>query len=95
MDENFKKTIARNDTLVRITICVGNRVLEVRTKGHKYLTLEDENDIVVRKSDFICPRTLAIGSDKAANDIPKDMIAMLRRENEGLLILSISKQNLS
>ena len=46
----------------------------VRAFGSSRLSLEDAHEIVLRKSDFISPRTLAIRADAAAKDIPRGMI---------------------
>lgn len=63
---------------VRIAIEVGGLRFEAEGVGHKGLTLTHASDIVVRKSRFVCPRTLAVGSDKASDDVPRDMVRLLR-----------------
>ncbi|RLI33421.1 DUF371 domain-containing protein, partial [Candidatus Bathyarchaeota archaeon] len=37
------------------------------------------SDLVVRKSSYICPRTLMIHADKAAADLPRKMVEALKR----------------
>lgn len=54
--------------------------------GHKDLLLSDPTEIVVRKSDFISARTLAINCDFAAKDIPSDMRLRLKEPNTILQI---------
>jgi hypothetical protein len=57
-------------------------------KGKQSLDLEDPREIVLRKSDFTSPRTLAVGCSKSAQDMPREMIKALQiRETNGLLII--------
>lgn len=79
-----------NDSSVKITLYVGKYVFEVNAMGHPSLILTDQKDIVVRKSDYICPRTLAVRSDKAAIDIPRHMVLMLKGgDTKGKMMISI------
>jgi hypothetical protein len=61
-----------------ITVRVGGLVEEVRAKGHPSLSLVHRKDLVVRKSSFICGRTLAILSNKAAADFSRDFVEKLK-----------------
>lgn len=53
---------------VEITIECSGKMALITASGHPGLTL-DANDLVVRKSDWVDPRTLAIGADKSAKDL--------------------------
>ncbi|MEM3383107.1 MAG: DUF371 domain-containing protein [Nitrososphaerales archaeon] len=89
LDDRLKKLINGN-VPIKITIQVGEYVFEAKGMGHPSLTLTDDKDIVVRKSNYICPRTLAIKSDKAAIDIPRYIILMLNNSNtKGKMVISI------
>ena len=57
--------------------------------GHPDLTFSDKHAIIIRKSDFICPRTLMINSNKAACDISIDIVQLMRNPKN---ILTISIQ---
>ena len=50
----------------------------LKGKGHKDLILSHPEDIVIRKSDFVCPRTLAIKCDKASDLLPREMVRLLQ-----------------
>lgn len=63
---------------VLITIEVPQESFLVRAAGSSMLPLEDDHEIVMRKSEFISPRTLAIRADAAAKDIPKKIVESLR-----------------
>ncbi len=60
------------------SIIVNDHVFKVKGKGHKDLILSDPNDIVIRKSNYVCPRTLAVNCDKASDSIPRKLIKILQ-----------------
>ena len=51
-----------------------NATDKIRGYGHHELTLDNPTDMVSRKSDFKCSRTLMINADKAAIDLKKELI---------------------
>ena len=42
------------------------------------LTLSHGHDIVIRKSNFVCPRTLCVLCDTASSDMPRDLVMKLQ-----------------
>lgn len=48
---------------------------------------DDDNEIVIRKSDFISNRTLGIKSDKACIDLKKELINKLKNPDQKIEIL--------
>jgi len=58
---------------------VGGKVETVRGWGHPSLALDHPTDMVVRKSSFLCGRTLAVRADKAARDLSREFVRELRR----------------
>lgn len=75
--DDFKKAI-KSGAAVTITIESGDSVEKVRAFGHPSLTLEHPTDLVVRKSKFICGRTLAIRADKAAAGLSRSFVSKLQ-----------------
>ncbi|MBQ2961656.1 DUF371 domain-containing protein [Methanobrevibacter sp.] len=73
----FKEKLANDDTKVIVELKTPNASDEIEGFGHHDLTLSHPTDIVCRKSDFICSRTLMIKSNKAAIDLNRDLIADL------------------
>ena len=75
------KEAARSEG-ARITIIievpsVGLREI-VMAQGHPGLTFDHPTDLVVRKSDFVCSRTVAVKADKAARDLSRELVRALR-----------------
>ena len=54
--------------------------------GSKNLILTNKTSIVIRKSNFIDDRTIAINADKAACDIRRDIIEELKNPNVKLIL---------
>ena len=75
---------------VRITILVDDHEFTISGKGHPDLILTHAEDIVIRKSDFLCPRTLAIKCDNASDQIPREMIRLLQNpEIKGIFRIDV------
>ncbi len=51
---------------------------QINASGSPKLILTNPTDMVIRKSDYICNRTLAIHADKAANDLPRAFVQKLK-----------------
>ncbi len=51
---------------------------EVVGRGSSRLTFQDSREMVVRKSMFASDRTIMLNADKAAKDIPRKMMVLLR-----------------
>ena len=61
-----------------MTIQLGDKCFKVQGYGHPDLTWEDPADMVARRSEYVCPRTLMIKADYASVDVPRDFVASLR-----------------
>jgi hypothetical protein len=51
---------------------------EIRGYGNPELELSDATAIIIRKSDYICSKTLMINSNKAAWEISREIIKLMR-----------------
>ena len=91
--EKIKSLLQNSKALVNITISVNGLNFKIKGTGHKDLILSHPHDIVIRKSSFLCPRTLAINCDKASHEIPKKMVRMLQDPNtKGIFAIDVSIQ---
>ncbi len=77
LDPRLKRAVVSGKPLL-MTLRAGELVQRVSAWGHHSLILGHPTDIVVRKSRFICGRTLTIGADKAASDLPMKFVETLR-----------------
>jgi hypothetical protein len=70
----LKKMIKKEKTEITFTMETGDQRLIVKGRGHTKLTLKNLSDMVIRKSGFICDRTLMIKANMASIDIPPDFV---------------------
>ena len=78
LPEELKNKLKNPDSKVNFSIKVGDEEFLMEGKGHPDLILSHTEDIVIRKSDFVCPRTLAIKCDKASDLLPRSMVKLLQ-----------------
>jgi hypothetical protein len=71
-------SIKEDNRPVTLRLETENAVDTIRGYGHHKLTLDHPTDMVSRKSDFKCSRTLMINADKAAIDLKTELINDLK-----------------
>lgn len=86
ISDKLKHSLKDDNSSITIDLIVGNMSFIINGLGNSRLLLLSRHDIVIRKSSFICERTMAIQCDKASSDIPREMILSLQNpETMGLL----------
>ncbi len=91
LPDGLKKRLQDPQTTARFSIVVGGQTFSFEGRGHPGLELSHPGDIVIRKSAFTCPRTVAVKSDKASDSLPRDMIRALRDpKTTGSLVIEIA-----
>ena len=78
LGEALKSALRTEGSLVTIRLLVGSEAFSVAAEGLPGLKLTDPRDIVIRKSRFLSDRTLAVGANAAAKDLPRSMVQALR-----------------
>ena len=81
LNPEIKEAARRPGAVIILTLRVGGEAFEVKGVGHPSLTYADMNNMVARKSGYICDRTLMIHSDRAACDMPRRIVDKLRDPN--------------
>ncbi len=89
LSEEFKRAARNSNARIMVTLEANGFREVILGRGHEALTFEDADDLVIRKSDFICPRTLMVRADKASNDLDRRLVDSLAREDT-LLVATIS-----
>jgi len=77
ISEELKESI-RNGERICMAMSVGGLEERVTGYGRRDLSLEDRDEMVIRKSQFACPRTLFINADKAASDLDRQLVELLK-----------------
>jgi hypothetical protein len=78
LPDELKNKLKDPDSKIIFSIKVEDEDFVVEGRGHPDLILTHTEDIVIRKSNFICPRTLAIRCDKASDLLPRSMVLKLQ-----------------
>ncbi len=79
LSPEFRAALAREGAVVVTTLRCGPLEVEVRAEGHPGLTLDHPTDLVWRRSDFVCGRTIGVRSDYVARTLPRLLIDRLRK----------------
>ncbi len=91
ISEKMKTLLRNSKSDVMFTIRVKDFSFKVKGKGHDGLIMTNPHDIVIRKSSFICPRTLAICCDKASDTIPRQIVRSLQnQDSKGVFLINVS-----
>jgi hypothetical protein len=77
-DNEFKAKLIDIGREVNLEIIAGGMTFRIQGFTDDRLTLSHSHDIVIRKSSYICPRTLCVLCDKASSDIPRDLVMKLQ-----------------
>jgi len=77
-DPKFKKLLQRENAELTILIQAGEVAEVVNAFGSSRLVLTHQRDMVIRKSGYICKRTLAIKADKAALGLSRKLVNKLK-----------------
>ncbi|MBA4436238.1 MAG: DUF371 domain-containing protein [Nitrosopumilaceae archaeon] len=91
LPEELKNKLKNSDNTIEFLFKVEDIEFSLKGKGHPNLTLTHPEDIVLRKSDFTCPRTISVNCDKASDLVPREMVTKLQNpKTKGVLIITIS-----
>jgi uncharacterized protein len=76
--QEMVNAIKNDNTHVTLKLETENALDEIHGYGNHELTLDHPSDMVSRKSDYKCSRTLMINADKAAYDLKPELINDLK-----------------
>jgi hypothetical protein len=82
----FKENLHKEKAKIMILIEAGDAAEVVNAFGSPRLVLTHRTDMVVRKSNYICNRTLVIQADKAACDLSRKLAEKLRNPKQKVKI---------
>ena len=80
LSPRLKRLLSMEDSSISLTIEANGLRELVLGRGHPGLSFQNSECMVFRKSNYICGRTVMIHADKAAADINRDLVRLLRRE---------------
>ena len=74
----FKEAMKRENAEITITIEAGEAKEVVEARGSSQLLLTHPTDMVVRTSNYVCNRTIAIRANKSARDLSKKLVEKMQ-----------------
>ena len=77
LSQQFKEK-AKSNIKIKCLIKVNDKNEEIIGYGHEDLTFSHPTDIVIRKSNYICHRTLMINANKSAKNLDRNFIGLLQ-----------------
>ena len=85
LDEALKHRLKSNSVLVKIEVMVGNESFLITGMSDHRLSMLNSHDIVIRRSNFACPRTMSVLCNKASSEVPRKMVERLQdRDTTGI-----------
>jgi len=78
LSPSVKRALMSDGARVRLTIVTTAGDFSFGARGSKDLSLENSTDMVIRRSSYVCGRTLAIEAQSSASEIPRDIVGALR-----------------
>lgn len=73
----FKSLASNPKAKITVEIKVEDLSERIMGVGDPRLIFSDPEELVIRKSRYACPRTLMLGADKAAADLPRGMVELM------------------
>ncbi len=86
LSQEFKEKLKKPNAKLTIIIEADGVTQQVNALGSPKLALTDPTDMVIRKSDYVSDRTLAIHADKSSNDLPREFVEKLKNPQQKIKI---------
>jgi hypothetical protein len=86
LSPSFKKNLRNSQAHLILLLEAGGISEQLEAKGDPKLILASPTDVVIRKSGYICNRTLAIHADKAAQDLSRNLVEKLKNPRQTVKI---------
>jgi len=87
LNSELRNAAKNEEARITMKLEVESKSFEIHGFGHPDLTWIDPADMVARKSEYICPRTLMIKADLASMDVPREFVDLLK---EGLQQVNVT-----
>jgi hypothetical protein len=94
LSPEFSKLMRNNETRLTLTIEAGGRSEAITGRGDTKLTLTHPTDLVARKSNYTCNRTIMVQANKSASDLDREFVKMLRDPRTRIRIELIAELDL-
>jgi len=89
LSAEFKAGLRKSNARLTMLIEAGGIRERIQAYGAQQLSLTHLTDAVIRKSSYVCSRTLAVRADKAAIDLPRPLVNKLKNPQQQVKITLI------
>lgn len=76
-DTAFVEACQDRDATITVTLETTAHTEHVEASGHPELTFDSDRSLVVRTSEYVDERTVAVGAEKAAGDLDRSLVSAL------------------
>ncbi|MDP3564043.1 MAG: DUF371 domain-containing protein [Methanoregula sp.] len=91
LSSGFKKVLAHDDARLLTRLICGDVTAEIHSRGSSLFPLTHPTDLVWRRSNFVCGRTIGILSDQVAATLPDELIKNLIMEKTMTVTLTATR----
>ncbi len=92
LSKRFKEAAKSGDAIIKLIIKAGGLREEVTGRGSVKLTFTHPKDMVARKSNYCCGRTVMIMADKAASDLDRKLVEQLKKPQQVEILLVVERR---
>ena len=90
LEESIRRGLKSSSAIVKIEVFVEDESFIIKGRGDDRLTMLNPHDIVIRRTNFVCPRTMSVLCDKASSDMPRELVRLLQhQEQKGIFRITI------
>lgn len=90
LSDEFKELARRDDSLVVAVLLAEGAADALVARGSRCLEFSDPTSIVIRRSEYVDGRTVAVRSSKAARDVDRSLVARLRSPEARLTLVLLA-----
>jgi len=91
LSPKFKETARHGKARITVVIEADNVKEVVKAKGSNRFTFAHPDDLVVRRSNYVCGRTVAVQADKAAIGFSRRLVEKLRNPEQRVKVTLIAE----
>ncbi len=86
LNSKFKEIARKENAKITVTIEADGVREVVRARGNPRLSFTHPTDLVIRKSGYVCGRTVAVRADKAASDLSRKLVEKMQSSRQKIEI---------
>ncbi|MBI4344196.1 MAG: DUF371 domain-containing protein [Euryarchaeota archaeon] len=86
LSEEFKAAARVEGARIEVRLRADGIEDRILGEGHPALTFASPREMVIRRSSFLCPRTLMIKADKSSRELDRGLVEFLRERQRELQV---------